>query len=266
MKRVACKAPPLNSIDRVSGRSVYRIYLRLLPAYLFLLYTRPMSQLILVVDDEPKIARLTRDYLEKNGFRVIVAADGQSALAITRREKPDLIILDLLLPQMDGREVCRILRRESDVPIIMLTALSEEIDQVTGLEIGADDYITKPFSVRTLVARVRSLLRRTRGGVKTPAIVRAGSLEVDTEKHSVSSNGVPIKLTPNEFKLLYLLASHPGQTLTRDQLLEDLHGTASSMDRSVDSHIKNLRKKLEAASGEAMVETVYGIGYRFVEQ
>jgi DNA-binding response OmpR family regulator len=237
-----------------------------LPAYPFLFYTHPMPQLILVVDDEPKVARLARDYLEKNGFRVIVAADGQSALTIARREKPDLVILDLLLPQMDGREVCRILRRESDVPIIMLTALSEEIDQVTGLEIGADDYITKPFSVRALVARVRSLLRRTRGEVKAPSIVRAGSLEVDQEKYSVTFNGIPIKLTPNEFKLLYLLASRPGQTLTREQLLEDLHGTASSMDRSVDSHIKNLRKKLEAASGEPMLETVYGIGYRFVER
>ena len=225
-----------------------------------------MPQLILVVDDEPKVARLARDYLEKNGFRVTVAADGQSALAVARREKPDLVILDLLLPQIDGREVCRILRRESDVPIIMLTALSEEIDQVTGLEIGADDYITKPFSVRTLVARVRSLLRRTRGEVKTPGVVRTGNLEVDTEKYSVTFKSIPIKLTPNEFKLLYLLASHPGQTLTREQLLEDLHGAASSMDRSVDSHIKNLRKKLEAASGEPMVETVYGIGYRFVEK
>ena len=225
-----------------------------------------MPQLILVVDDEPKVARLARDYLEKNGFRVTVAADGQSALVIARREKPDLVILDLLLPQIDGREVCRILRRESDVPIIMLTALSEEIDQVTGLEIGADDYITKPFSVRTLVARVRSLLRRTRGEVKTPGVVRTGNLEVDTEKYSVTFKSIPIKLTPNEFKLLYLLASHPGQTLTREQLLEDLHGAASSMDRSVDSHIKNLRKKLEAASGEPMVETVYGIGYRFVER
>jgi DNA-binding response OmpR family regulator len=225
-----------------------------------------MPPLILVVDDEPKVARLARDYLEKNGFRVTIAADGQSALAIARRERPDLVILDLLLPQMDGREVCRILRRESDVPIIMLTALSEEIDQVTGLEIGADDYITKPFSVRTLVARVRSLLRRTRGEVKAPSIVRTGGLEVDLDKHSVTFNNVPIKLTPNEFKLLYLLASHPGQTLTREQLLDDLHGAASSMDRSVDSHIKNLRKKLEAASGEPMLETVYGIGYRFVER
>jgi len=224
-----------------------------------------MSQLILVVDDEPKVAHLARDYLEKNGFRAIIASDGQSALTTARREKPDLIILDLMLPQIDGREVCRILRRESDVPIIMLTALSEEIDQVTGLEIGADDYITKPFSIRTLVARVRALLRRTRGEIKTPSIIRLGGLEIDSEKHHVTFSGEPIKLTPNEFRLLHLLASRPGQTLTREQLLEGLHGTASSMDRSVDSHIKNLRKKLETASGESMIETVYGIGYRFME-
>jgi len=224
-----------------------------------------MSQLILVVDDEPKVARLARDYLEKNGFRVITTADGQSALAIARREKPDLVILDLMLPQIDGREVCRILRRESDIPIIMLTALSEEIDQVTGLEIGADDYITKPFSVRTLVARVRALLRRTRGDIKAPSIIRVAGLEIDLDKHSVTFNGSAIKLTPNEFKLLQILANRPGQTLTREQLLDDLHGAASSVDRSVDSHIKNLRKKIESASGEAMIETVYGIGYRFIE-
>lgn len=224
-----------------------------------------MSQVILVVDDEPKVARLARDYLEKNGFRVIIAADGQSALATARREKPDLVILDLMLPQIDGREVCRILRRESGVPIIMLTALSEEIDQITGLEIGADDYITKPFSVRALVARVRALLRRTRGDVITPRIVRAGRLEIDSEKYLVTFDGNPVKLTRNEFKLLQILASRPGQTLSREQLLDDLHGGASSMDRSVDSHIKNIRKKLKAASGESMIETVYGIGYRFNE-
>lgn len=224
-----------------------------------------MPELILVVDDEPKVARLARDYLEKNGFRVLTAADGQAALAMARREKPDLIILDLLLPIIDGREVCRTLRRESDVPIIMLTALSEEIDQVTGLEIGADDYITKPFSVRALVARVRALLRRTRGDVKSPGIVRAGGLEIDPDKYAAVFDGNPIKLTPNEFKLLYMLASRAGQTFTREQLLEDLHGAASSMDRSVDSHIKNIRKKLENASGNPMIETVYGIGYRFID-
>lgn len=225
-----------------------------------------MPELILVVDDEPKIARLARDYLEKNGFRVLTAGDGQSALTIARREKPDLIVLDLMLPTMDGREVCRILRHESDVPIIMLTALAEEVDQITGLEIGADDYITKPFSPRALVARVRALLRRIRGGIKTPSMIRIGALEIDSEKHTVTFNGTPIRLTPNEFKLLFILASRPGQTLTREQLLEDLHGAASSIDRSVDSHIKNLRKKLEVDSNSPSIETVYGIGYRFVEQ
>ncbi|MBX3038847.1 MAG: response regulator transcription factor [Anaerolineales bacterium] len=224
-----------------------------------------MQQLILVVDDEPKIVRLARDYLEKNNFRVVTAADGQSALATTRREKPDLIILDLMLPNIDGREVCKILRKESDVPIIMLTALSEEIDQVTGLEIGADDYITKPFSPRALIARVRALLRRTSGGIKTPNVIRIGNLEIDSEKYSVTYQEHPIKLTPNEFRLLQLLASHAGQTLTREQILENLHGVASSFDRSIDSHIKNLRKKLEQASNQNMIETVYGIGYRFIE-
>ena len=225
-----------------------------------------MNQLILVVDDEPKIVRLARDYLEKYGFRVTTAADGQSALAVARREKPDLIILDLMLPILDGREVCKTLRRESDVPIIMLAALAEEVDQITGLEIGADDYITKPLSPRTLVARVRALLRRTHGDIKPPSVIRAGNLEIDSEKYSVTFKGELIKLTPNEFKLLVLLANRTGQTLTREQLLDDLHGSASSFDRSIDSHIKNLRKKLETASGESMIETVYGIGYRFTEK
>ena len=224
-----------------------------------------MHQLILVVDDEPKITRLARDYLERHGFRVMTAGDGQSALTMARREKPDLIVLDLMLPNIDGREVCRILRRESDVPIIMLTALSEEIDQVTGLEIGADDYVIKPFSPRALVARVRALLRRFRGEIKVAGIIRVGRLQIDPEKYAASFKDIPLKLTPNEFKLLHLLAGRPGQTFTREQLLEDLHGIASTTDRSVDSHIKNLRKKLEVISGESMIETVYGIGYRFTE-
>src|SRR3990172_7603 len=158
-----------------------------------------MSSLILVVDDEPKIVRLAGDSLEKNGFRVVTAADGPSALAMARREHPDLIVLDLLLPGMDGREVCRILRRESDVPIIMLTALSEESDQIVGLEIGADDYIVKPFSPRALVARVRALLRRTQGGVQVPSIIRVGGLEVDTARHGATVDGKSIQLTPSEF-------------------------------------------------------------------
>ena len=225
-----------------------------------------MASLILVVDDEPKIVRLARDYLEKNGFRVVIAGDGPSALAMARRVHPDLVVLDLLLPGMDGREVCRTLRAEGDVPIIMLTALSEESDQVAGLEIGADDYIVKPFSPRALVARVRALLRRTQGDVKTPAVIRAGGLEVDSVRHSATLDGKSLHLTPSEFDLLMVLARHPGQTLTRQQLMDDLYGgAASSVDRSVDSHIKNLRRKLETISDARYIETIYGVGYRFVE-
>ena len=225
-----------------------------------------MQELILVVDDEPKILRLARDYLEKNRFRVLTASDGQSALATARREKPDLILLDLMLPILDGREVCRILRRESAVPIIMLTALSEETDHVAGLELGADDYIAKPFSPSLLVARVRAMLRRARGEVKGPTLIRAGELEIDSEKYRVTYDGKPLRLTPNEFKLLTLLANRPEQTLTREQLLDDLHGGVSSIDRSIDSHIKNLRRKLEDPSGKNLIETVYGIGYRWNEK
>ena len=225
-----------------------------------------MSSIILVVDDEPKIVRLARDYLEKNGFRVVTAADGPSALAMARRERPDLIVLDLLLPGMDGREVCRILRAESDVPIIMLTALSEESDQIVGLEIGADDYIVKPFSPRALVARVRALLRRAQGGVQAPAVIRVGKLEIDNQKHVATLDGAYLYLTPSEFDLLVVLARHPGQTLSRQQLMDNLYGGAAlGVDRSVDSHIKNLRRKLESASDTRFIETVYGVGYRFVE-
>ena len=173
-------------------------------------------------------------------------------------------MLDLLLPGMDGREVCRALRRESDVPIIMLTALAEESDQIAGLELGADDYIVKPFSPRALVARVRAMLRRSQGQVTALALLQIGGLAVDVTGHAVSLEGAALHLTPNEFKLLVGLARRPGQTLTREQLLDELYGpTASSFDRSIDSHIKNLRRKLEG-SGVA-IETVYGVGYRLLE-
>jgi two-component system, OmpR family, alkaline phosphatase synthesis response regulator PhoP len=223
-----------------------------------------VQALILVVDDEPKIVRLARDYLEKDGFRVLSAGDGLTALAIARAEKPDLIVLDIMLPGMDGWEVCRRLRGETDVPIIILTARAEESDQIVGLELGADDYVTKPFSPRALLARVRAVLRRAQGQVKAPAMVRAGGLEIDMEGRRADLNGQSLKLTPNEFKLLALLARHPGQSLTREQLLDELHGAAyPSFDRSIDSHVKNLRRKLKAGSDQTVsIETVYGIGYR----
>jgi DNA-binding response OmpR family regulator len=226
-----------------------------------------MQELILVVDDEPRIVRLTRDYLEKDGFRVITAGDGAEALSAARRDKPDLIVLDLMLPDIDGWEVCRVLRSESGIPIIMLTARSDESDQVVGLELGADDYITKPFSPRTLVARVRAVLRRTQGKLKPQSMIHAGELEIDLEAHLVRLKGETVHLTPNEFRLLAILAQHPGQLLSREQLIDLMHGISlESFDRSIDSHIKNLRRKIELdPGGQSYIKTVYGEGYRFLD-
>ena len=227
-----------------------------------------MNETILVVDDEPKIVKLARDYLEQSGFRVVVAEDGQMALTVARHERPDLVVLDLNLPVIDGLDVCRALRRESAVPVIMLTARVEETDRLIGLELGADDYITKPFSPRELVARVRAVLRRVQGGVHQPGLVRAGDLEIDLEGHCVTRSGEPVRLTRMEFNLLSLLAQHPGQTFTRAQLLGRLHGVVyDGYDRSVDAHIKNLRRKLEVNPLEPRyVLTVYGIGYKFTDE
>ena len=231
-----------------------------------------MHELILVIEDEPQIARLARDYLEKHRYRVLVAGDGLTGLAAARRESPDLVLLDLLLPGLDGREVCRRLRAESAVPIIMLTALAEDSDQIVGLELGADDYLTKPFSPAVLVARVRAALRRA-GGAAEPGVdggnrrMRRGPLALDVAAHSAAFDGRPLRLTPNEFRLLVALARHAGQTLSREQLLDELHGpdaaALSGFDRSVDSHVKNLRRKIETAGGDpGLIETVYAIGYR----
>jgi len=227
-----------------------------------------MSGTILVVDDEPKIVKQARDYLKKGGFRVVTAADGSVALNVAHRERPDLIVLDLNLPGMDGLDVCRALRRESDVPIIMLTARVEETDRLIGLELGADDYITKPFSPRELVARVRAVLRRVRGGTRQPGLIRAGELEIDLNGHRVVLGGDAIKLTRTEFNLLATLAQHPGQAFSREQLLGRLHGVAwEGYDRSIDAHIKNLRRKLEENPLEPRyILTVYGIGYRFTDE
>jgi two-component system alkaline phosphatase synthesis response regulator PhoP len=227
-----------------------------------------MNEMILVVDDEPKIVKQARDYLEKGGFRVISAADGKTALAMARHERPDLVVLDLNLPGIDGLDVCRALRRESEVPIIMLTARVEETDRLIGLELGADDYVSKPFSPRELVARVRAVLRRVRGGVREPGLIRAGELEIDLHGHRVTRAGEPIHLTRSEFNLLATLAQHPGQTFSRAQLLDRLHGVAyEGFDRSIDAHIKNLRRKLERDPAEPRyVLTVYGVGYRFTDE
>lgn len=227
-----------------------------------------MNGTILVVDDEPQITRLAQDYLVRDGFKVLVAGDGMAALALAQHEQPDLVILDLNLPGVDGLEVCRKLRRTSDVPIVMLTARAEETDRLIGLELGADDYVVKPFSPRELVARVRAVLRRARGEVRQQQYLRAGPLEIDLEGHSVRRDGEAVALTRSEFNLLAVLVQNPGAVFSREQLLERVHGVAyDGFDRSVDSHIKNLRRKLERDPLDPeLILTVYGIGYKFTEE
>ena len=225
-----------------------------------------MAETILVVDDEARIVKLVRDYLERAGYHVIDARDGATALQVARCEKPDLIVLDLMLPAVDGLDVCRRLRRESGIPIVMLTARVEEVDRIVGLELGADDYVTKPFSPRELVARVGATLRRAKGQVGPSTILRAGDLELDTASQTATLAGEPVDLTNTEFQLLATLVRQPGRILTREQLLEAVHGYSfEGYDRSVDSHIKNLRRKIEANPRQPQyLQTVYGVGYRFV--
>ena len=228
-----------------------------------------MNELVLVIDDETQIVRLARDYLERAGYRVISAADGPTGLAAARRERPDLVVLDLLLPGMDGLDVCRLLRRDSDVPIIMLTALAEESDRLVGLELGADDYIVKPFSPRELAARVRTVLRRARrSDSPPPGLLRPAGLEIDLDGRTVRRDGQPVELSRLEFNLLALLAQRPGQVFTRAQLLDRLHGYSfDGVDRSIDAHIKNLRRKLEPDPAHPRyILTVYAVGYKFAEE
>ena len=219
---------------------------------------------ILVVDDELKIARLVRDYLTEAGFDVVVAGSGPAALAAARSDRPDLVVLDLGLPGMDGYDVTRALRAHSAIPIIMLTARSEETDRIVGLELGADDYVVKPFSPRELVARVKAVLRRTTGETASE-VIRAKDLVLDLPRHAVERNGSRIELTASEFELLKTLASQPGRVFTRGQLLEVMRGASfESYERSIDAHIKNLRKKLEPDPHRPVyILTVYGVGYRF---
>ncbi|MGH2662075.1 MAG: response regulator transcription factor [Actinomycetota bacterium] len=222
---------------------------------------------ILVVEDEMRIARLVRDYLEHAGFDVLVAPDGEAALSSARGTKPDLIVLDLNLPGKDGLDVTRELRRSSNVPIVMLTARGDEADRIVGLELGADDYVVKPFSPKELVARVRAVLRRLEAAATGPEMLRAGDVEVDAKRMRVTVAGRPVELTPTEFELLAALVREAGRVFTRGQLLDAIHGVAiESYERAIDAHVKNIRKKIEVTPGRPRyVLTVRGVGYRFAD-
>jgi two-component system alkaline phosphatase synthesis response regulator PhoP len=223
---------------------------------------------VLFVDDEPKIVRLGRDYLVKAGFAVEVAGSGAQALAVLRAGKPDLIVLDLGLPDQDGLDVTRQVRKDSNVPIIMLTARGEETDKLVGLELGADDYMVKPFSPKELVARVRAVLRRVESGNTTNRdVLRAGDLTLDLPRMRADIAGRTIELTATEFQLLTALARQPGRILTRSQLLDSVHGVAfESYERAIDTHIKNLRRKIEPNPREPRyILTVYGVGYKLAD-
>ena len=224
-----------------------------------------MSRKILVADDEQHILDTVRAYLTNAGFQVLTVKNGRDALFTHRHEHPDLVILDVMMPEMDGRDTARMIRKESDVPILFLTAMVDEIDQITGLEIGADEYITKPFSPRVLVARVRATLRRVYGDLAMEATVwRVGGLELNMETHSVSLDGQNVNLTVSEFDLLRTLISHPGRVFSRLELLERIQGEAyAGYERTVDVHVKNLRAKIEDDPRQPrFIETVYGVGYR----
>ena len=226
-----------------------------------------MSATILVVDDQPKILDVVRRYLERDGYTVVTANDGEAALRAFHEQRPDLIVLDLMLPKVDGWTVCRRVRAESATPIVMLTARAEESDTLVGLDLGADDYITKPFSPRELAARVRAVLRRS-----TPAARAAqdrfeiGPLTMDAGRLEARCHGEPLHLSPTEFRLLWALASQPARTFTRAQLLDTAYARAQDpYERTVDAHVKNLRQKIRAATATPCIETVHGVGYRFAK-
>ncbi len=222
---------------------------------------------VLVVDDDPNVVELARLYLERDGYRVLTALDGADGLASAREERPDIVVLDVMLPRLNGLDICRALREESQVPIIMLTARVEEEDRLTGLELGADDYITKPFSPRELAARVRAVLRRSGsdGTASGPSTLSAGPVEVDHRYRRVRVNGAEVRLTPTEFRLLALLMRQPGRTFTRDEIIDRvLDDDFDGFDRTVDAHVSSLRRKLGSTDSSAarLIQTVYGSGYR----
>jgi DNA-binding response OmpR family regulator len=227
-----------------------------------------MAARILIVDDEPELVRVVRSYLEKAGFQVSAAHRGDDGLREFGAVRPDLVILDLNLPGMDGLDVAREIRRRGQTPILMLTARVEEADRLVGLELGADDYVVKPFSPREVVARVRAILRRSQGGASPPERIHAAGLEIDLARHTARIQDRTLELTPTEFSLLAALAGQPGRVFTRMQLLEAAQGTAfEGYERTVDVHIKNLRSKIEPdPKNPARILTVFGIGYKFAEE
>ncbi|HYK94303.1 MAG TPA: response regulator transcription factor [Candidatus Dormibacteraeota bacterium] len=224
-------------------------------------------QTVLVVDDEPKIARLARDYLEHAGYAVLIAGDGPSAVQVARTRHPDLVVLDLGLPRLDGLEVLRSIRSTGAMPVVVLTARDTELDKLLGLELGADDYVTKPFSPRELVARVRAVLRRSERAPETGDRIAVGDLVLDVPRMRATVAERPIELTPTEFSLLATLARHPGRVFTRSQLLDAAHGEAfEAYERAIDAHVKNIRRKLEPEPARPRyLLTVYGVGYRLAE-
>jgi DNA-binding response OmpR family regulator len=226
-----------------------------------------MTKTILVVDDKANVRTLVREYLDEQGFRVVVADNGQNALYAARRDKPDLILLDIMMPEMNGYEFMRAFRKESDTPIILLTAKLEESDKVIGLELGADDYITKPFGMRELVARIHTVLRRVGKTPKTSRVLRAADIALDQEAHSVTVRSRLVQLTPSEFDLLAVLMESPGRVFSRQDLLEAVQGTSfEGVARTIDQHIRNLRAKIESDPADPhYIETVFGVGYRFAE-
>jgi DNA-binding response OmpR family regulator len=227
-----------------------------------------MTSKILVVDDERRLVSLVEAYLKQEGYSVVTASNGQEALHAVRQEKPDLILLDIMMPEMDGYEFIQAHRREADTPIILLTARVEEEDHVIGLELGADDYVTKPFRPRELVARVRAVLRRAGGGLPKNTILRIGEITLDRESHLVTLGDQQIDLTPSEFDLLSTLMSTPGRVFSRMELLDRIQGIAfEGYERTIDVHIKNLRAKLETDTrNPRYIETVYGVGYRLARE
>lgn len=222
------------------------------------------AQTILIVEDEKDIVKLLKYNLEKEGFRVLTASNGEAGLHSFQKEKPDLVLLDVMLPKLDGMEFCRVVRKNSKTPIVMLTAKVDEMDRVLGLELGADDYVTKPFSVREVLARIRAIFRRAQPVVEEATFVRAGDLEIDLERYTVSVRGQPVKLSSKEFEFIRCLLQAQGKVLSRDQLLEKVWGYDRSMDidtRTVDQHIARLREKLGSEAHRVL--TIKNVGYRF---